>query len=242
MEQGGYLPALRKLVKGPCVPFWWSDHDLSGQPRIRNNGTLAVFAGANGAIGVTALHVYAAYLDSIAQNPDTTCQLGSSTWRPRDCLIDTSELLDLATFLIPLPLIIPSGISVHHVKRWPPTDLSEGEIVLLGGFPGPLRVPSDQEAEFAFQQFATRVDASSPHNIKVYLDTPSIHYPGHDGETMNADYGGLSGGPVFRHVAEPIERIELAGFIYEYSEGLDLVFARHARHVQQDGTIIEDLF
>lgn len=54
---------------------------------------------------------------------------------------------------------------------------------------------------------------------------------------INEDIGGLSGGPVFRLVSEPLERIELVGLIYEFHASFELVVIHHLSFVQADGRL-----
>jgi len=64
---------------------------------------------------------------------------------------------------------------------------------------------------------------------------------GHEGETINQNWGGQSGGPVYRVIdanlenAELLDRLELVGFIY--NRVMDLVLARPAQFIKEDGTI-----
>lgn len=47
----------------------------------------------------------------------------------------------------------------------------------------------------------------------------------------------MSGGPVFRLVADPIESLEFAGVIYESHQTYELVLCRHASVILSDGTL-----
>jgi hypothetical protein len=74
--------------------------------------------------------------------------------------------------------------------------------------------------------------------MSLYLDLPNLHWPFHEGEQINARLGGMSGGGVYRVIeANPIDRVELVGFIYEHSETFDLMFARHAGFIATNGAI-----
>ncbi len=48
----------------------------------------------------------------------------------------------------------------------------------------------------------------------------------------------MSGGGVYRLIeGQPLDRVELVGFIYEHSETFDLMLARHAEFIAADGEI-----
>jgi len=47
----------------------------------------------------------------------------------------------------------------------------------------------------------------------------------------------MSGGPIFRYHPEPVEFLELAGFIYEANAEFELVRGRHASCISAVGKI-----
>jgi hypothetical protein len=56
----------------------------------------------------------------------------------------------------------------------------------------------------------------------------------------HADLGGWSGGPVFRIVEqETVTRLEIAGVIYEYTSGYEIVLAHPLSCIAADGTFLE---
>lgn len=222
-----------------CAPFWWHGEREDGFYRILGNGTICFVNTGERLIGVTADHVFSGYLKDKARCQAFACQFGGSTIDPETYLIDRSEDLDLATFNVPSVLVSAAKASVHYPSQWPTEAVREREVVLLGGYPGILRKPKDTNADFPFQSFATAVVAASPTNITLHLDLPNVHWPLHEGEQINPELGGQSGGPVFRVIeGAPIDRLELVGFIYEFSVSLNVMLARHASAVDADGRII----
>ena len=238
MERAGYLPAMRQLALSLCAPFWWHGQGNDNRYRILHNGTICYMHTGERVIGVTADHVYRQYLKDKALYKAFGCQFGGSTVEPEKYLIDHDETIDLATFAVPEVLIGASGGSIHYPLQWPTPALQEREVVLFGGYPGMLREEKAVTADFPFQTFGSSVTAVSPDNIKLYLDMPNVYWPFHDTDRFNPEIGGISGGPVFRVIERaPIDRLELVGFIYEYSETLDVMFARHASIIKRDGCI-----
>ena len=238
LERIGYLPQLRQLAMSMCAPFWWHGEREDKEYGIIHNGTICCLNTGSKVIWVTADHVYNQYLSDKDSYQSFGCQFGSSTVQPEKYLIDRNRGLDLATFEVPGVLMAPSGISVHYPLKWPPERIKDREVVLFGGFPGALREEQETKAEHPFQSFVSAVNSVSTENIGLHLDLPNLHWPFHEGDTFNADLGGASGGPVFRIIeAPPIDRLELVGFIYEYSTAFELMFARHAHHIDSDGSI-----
>ena len=73
------------------------------------------------------------------------------------------------------------------------------------------------------------------------MNFPNLFWPGHEEQSINESVGGVSGGPVFRIVEDlPNKRVsyELVGIVYEYYESLQVMRARHIRHVLADGTLM----
>jgi hypothetical protein len=69
------------------------------------------------------------------------------------------------------------------------------------------------------KQVTRRRRSAGTDKMALHLDLPNLHWPFHEGERINAALGGMSGGGVYRVIeGTPLDRIELVGFIYEYSE------------------------
>jgi hypothetical protein len=239
LERSGYLPTMRMLAQRLCAPFWWHGQDDEGSYRIFQNGTICFVHTGCKLIGVTADHVYQGYLKDKEKYGVFDCQFGASTVVPEKYLIDRNKELDLATFDISAVLVASSGSSIHYSLKWPPDPVREKEVVLFGGFPGILRKPKMVTADFAFQTFVTAVTEVSQDKISLQFDKSNIHWPLHEHGQLNSALGGQSGGPVFRVVeGAPIDRLELIGFIYEYSEEYNIMLARHASIINGDGKII----
>lgn len=224
---------------GLCAPFWWHGNDELGRYRVLHNGTLCFINTGTRYIAVTADHVYQQYLVDRDRFDLLVCQFGGAVVDPERQLIDRSASADLATFEASEVLVASTGSSVHHALQWPPPMLGTRDVVLYGGFPGLLRQEFEKTTDFPFQTFATAITESSTSNIVLHVDLPNLHWPSHPNEAINPNLGGQSGGPVFRIVeGDPIDRLEVAGFIYEYNENLDVMFAKHAHRIGPDGGII----
>ena len=236
-EKGGYLPALRAIAKGSCVPFWWHGPTATGGYRVFHNGTLCLVDTGERQIGVTADHVFAGYLSDKQTNPEIVCQLGSTTCLPEKHLIDRSKTLDLATFDLSEVVAAASGGRFHAPGSWPASTIQERDVLLLGGYPGGLRKERQVTAELPFQWFAGAATSVSSSNVSLHLDLANRHQPLVPSGAINAELGGMSGGPVFRVIANPIERLALVGFIYEYQASFELLLARPAECVLPNGRL-----
>ena len=228
-----------------CVPFFWSTQQSGAPARVLHNGTICYVDTGQRQIGITNNHVYQQYIDDLANFPDVEAQFNGNTIRSEARLIDRNAELDLATLDVPAIFVSSStrDLAYHKPAVWPPPAAKAGDLVLYGGYPGVLRDFSPGEIEFPFQSFMWRPHEITDANIVLYLDFPNLLWPGHEGERINEELGGISGGPVFRiveHLDQPEKRAyyELVGIVYEIHESWDVVRARHIRHVQADGTLI----
>jgi hypothetical protein len=237
LEILGYLPEMRRLVMRMATPFWWFGTDDQGRLRVFHNGTLTVFHSGVRQIGVTADHVYEQYLIDKDRLESFGCQFGGATAEPEKWLIDRNRKADLATFQIPDVILGLANLHPHYPVLWPTEQAREREVVIYGGYPGSLREEKGPVLETPFETLASTVTSVSPEQLSLQIDMTNLHWPFHEGEKINAALGGMSGGGVYRIIDKPIERIELVGFIYEHSEQLDLMFARHSRFIAEDGAI-----
>jgi len=223
-----------------CAPFWWSVADAPGETaRILHNGSICFVDTGAMQLGITANHVYKQYLRDVEAygRHAVECQFGSSTIYPENHVIDCSPRWDLATFRVPAVFTGASARTPrahHHPVQWPPTRAQRSEVVLYGGFPGVLREEKGHIAELPFQWVAGRVSEVTDQNIVLEPEFATMLWQGTE---TNSNPGGWSGGPVFRSVELPIVRLELVGFIYEFSLER-AVLARHTDVVMGDGRLI----
>jgi hypothetical protein len=230
------------MAQAMCAPFWWSAGP-QGHAEILGNGTIC-FVNTGGAhIGVTADHVFAEYLSARNTHADVECQFGENTFVPENYLIDRSPdtELDLATFRVPEVFVTASGNHYHHnALAWPPPTPRDAEVVLYGGYPQVLRSPDGGQVHFGFEYFISRISSTDTTRVVLAPDLANLYWPGHDGEAINVHWGGISGGPVYRVIdaspeGEPVDRLELVGFVYQRWQ--EVMLARPARLVSVDGTI-----
>lgn len=235
-EAAGYLPQLRALAKSAAVPVWWWRDSVRVGDSILHNGTLtAVNTGAK-TICVTAGHVYEQYLADIDAHEDVECQIGNVRVRLEEWLIAHDSAVDLATFEISPILVAGSGVRVQAAHAWPPSNLREKDIVVLGGYPGRFRSERQGAVDSAFASFFAPVAQASEEHSAFQLNLGDSYWPdGSGGMPERSELGGMSGGPIFKYHAEPVEFLELAGFIYEASTEFELIRGRHASIINAFG-------
>lgn len=235
-ERSGYFPQMRKLIGTAMAPLWWSAPAADGEIQILAGGTMFVLDTGTQVFGITNHHVYAKYLDHLEEYRGVECQFGGAAFQPERCLINCNKRADLATFAIPLVSRAMVPVLPFGAPAWPVEPLKKGERVILGGYPGALLVAHGPTVDSDLQVFALKAGDVFKDEIQLFLDTPSIHWPLHEGEQLNRELKGMSGGPVFRFVeAKPVDRVELVGIIF--AETFDHILARPVGLLDSDGRI-----
>lgn len=228
---------LEAWAKSHTVPFWWADVSRPVGSQILHNGTMVFLNTGERIIAVTAEHVYAGYLRDKQATQSFACQIGGASFEAEKRLIDADGTLDLATFDVSEILVSAAGATVHNPPKWPPDQLADQELTLLGGYPGIERGERPGEVDFGFSYFVSRVDQSSNDRCGVYLNIPEAHSSGSVVFPGSYDLGGASGGPVFRVLEKPVDHLVLAGFVYQYNHAYEIVFARHGNRINANGTL-----
>jgi hypothetical protein len=226
-------------AKTMCAPFWWSvSKPGDDHATVLQNGTVCYVHTGEKELGITADHVYAKYLEHLAEHGDEAieCQFGGSTIAPEKRAVANSARLDIATFDVPNVFVTAAHLSPrtqHRATIWPPKRAERGEEVIFGGYPGILREDKRTKVDFPFQWILGKVADSSNDNIVL---EPDFEHTRWLGDARNGDPRGMSGGPVFRVVPGIIAYLEIIGFIVEFPFQ-DAILARHAAFVQADGTL-----
>ena len=235
LAKSGYLESLHALAKCMCATFWWYP-DVQGAG-ISHNGTVSFVDTGDRLLALTNHHVVKQYLDDRAADTTIKCQFGNMSFEPASRVLGADSGLDLAAIDVSSVVVAGTGSSVHTSVSWPPKELMEGEVVILGGYPGQLRVPGKDSVEFSFVSFLGQVTSSSPERINISLDLAQAQWSPGPPPVPDFNPGGASGGPIFRVKSGPIETLELAGLIYQYGPVLEVVQGQHLSRVTGLGAI-----
>ncbi len=205
-----------------------------------NNGTATLLRLKGRPLAVTCSHVIQNFRErSVTNQPGFW--IGSLQVDPLERVITEDTRLDVA--VLDLSGLNLSLISDHEIgssfldpAEWPPQSPDAGDFISFGGFPGVWR-EHRQDDEVVFRSFslgASEVTAVGDDYIVCQMNreywVSSRGLRGHDLH----DFGGMSGGPalIWRGI-----RADLVGFIYEYSESLDLLYIRSAHVLAADGSL-----
>jgi hypothetical protein len=165
------------------------------------SGSCTLIKTPSRSFGVTNAHVIRPAIE-LLESGQGRVLIGQSQFANfLDCIIDISDDLDLATFLIPedaLPYIRAKvGMHCRFSEYWPPSPPIDGGGVFMAGWPGEMR--SDDEARFTFRPFAAMfvVQSVTEHSINIVRDREREMLSGNPDYLYDFQLGGVSGGPMF---------------------------------------------
>ena len=203
-------------------------------------------------VAVTADHVIAQYLDALASDRRTICQIGQCQVWPEAKLIARSAALDIATFEIdPAKLAEMGAVAFDCRSTWPPLEVCEGDTLTLAGYLDTRR-HKIRRGYYEHEAWGGHgvADAVSDREIVTVYD-PATTFASNDGVAkppLGFNMSGCSGGPVILvKVVKGLMRCVPAGFIFKGADGkaegefasFDRIHIRKLHFIQPDGTIAE---
>jgi hypothetical protein len=253
-----FAQALAKEMLTFCGPIFITPGLLTYPEQMIDNGTYSLIDTGRRRLLVTCHHVWQAYCDCRAENPDAVLglNLGEGDRNiafafPERQLIDADPDLDLAVFDFEPSQIQVKGVQVNHqkdwfpIRKWPIPKASDGDCVVLMGFPGKRIKKARQLCIFTTQIIPLKISGvghkgililNEPKNVEVFAD-------------IKNRLGGLSGSPAYTLSKNGAS---LVGFVkagYKRADcasprtGSDSLFAgslslTHACFLQPDGKLV----
>ena len=237
----GYSDRFAEMANRCSTWLFW--HISVSRPRrkILNSGTVFFVDLGSGPFGVTAAHVVEALIEDKNSHPNLVCQIGNMLLDPSDRLLGLNSSFDLATFRISAEDLASIG-KVAHVDPgpWPPRSPQEGRGTLFGGFrKGEGKEFSIHEPyPFDFSHGFDTLAGVYEHQMKIRFEREYwVHRPGRREAEPEADWGGISCGPLFALFENPVVFYQLVGVISQYSATLELLVAKPARFIAKNGFV-----
>jgi len=231
LKASGYLDMINSWAREGCAPL--SFRDATGK---LHGGSITFVDTGSAVLGVTAGRV----ADDVILHCDETtsgrgCRVGNAEMSLSRFLA-RHPAIDLATFQLSHEFVASAGHSPLSVPSWPPRAPADGELMLLGGYEGRLGKEEAGASHAVHVWFAAHAEGVLDRNgMRLRIADPVPASP--DGRTPAVDHGGWRGGAVFRVLeGEAVARLELAGIIYEYGDGSELVLAHPLTSIAPDGT------
>ena len=237
----GYSDLFVEMANRCTAWLFWHIHVDRLRRKILNSGTVFFVNLGSGPFGVTAAHVVEGLLLDKESHPHLVCQIGNLRIDPSECLLSLDPSFDLATFSIASEDLTSIGI-VPHIDPgpWPPRSPQEGKGSFFGGF----RKGNDKEFNinepypFDFWYGFSALAGIYDHQLKIRFEREYwVHRQGRREPEPEADWGGISGGPLFALFENPVVFYQLVGVISQYSEALELLVAKPARLIEKNGIV-----
>ena len=239
------------------APLWWVGPDENGKT-APHNGTAFFLRTENALFGITAAHVIEGdhswrwYCDRYGFTPLKLTGWNSVTleinWNARR--IDLDLAIDIATFSVTDSEITKLGLHTFKDKSepWP---AKVGEWVSYCGFPGlAVREAPPGETTFGANTATGRLTTVGDRTLNVQIERHELEPAMGQGlPPENFNFGGISGGPVFRNFVATNKEpwCVLGGVIIQgrgapdssgqFIEGFELVTARRAAFINPEGTL-----
>jgi hypothetical protein len=227
----------REFLGSCCLPLYWWATNQPDEP-VLGNGTVTLMKTPSRVIGLTADHVIVGALEAF-DGGNVVMQLANTSAHDlRARIIARSSSLDLASFS--LDGLIDHGWTNHKpLEAWPPVVPQEGRGIMIGGYPGNGREKVSRKG-VSFGFFGALVIARAVNHDQIsclfereYL-VESAAVPA---MPPNYDLGGISGGPVINVLESPhLVTYRLGGIVSEASSDLELVLAKRADFIKDDGS------
>jgi len=229
--------ALATLPLISARPVWYGDSpQTSREPQMRN-ATVTLLELDGLFLAVTCEHVISSFEGFRDANPAAVFGVHRTQIDVDSCIRARSRSLDLVT--LDVTPYVQAGLledsSFHRPPVWPPSPVSEKDVIAVAGFPGIWRKHKDigHFQFFTFSSGAGEVTSVREDYLYTRFRLDDCIIAARDG-LVASDLGGLSGGPVWAW--RPLH-LELVGFVKEYQPDYDLLYVRRALVVSRDGTL-----
>jgi|SRR6187551_3233020 len=239
LAKGPLSGELLRLAASYAQPLFWLTGPV-GSGLMRNATTFFVDAG-QGVFGVTAGHVYDAYVEH-KRSGGGPCHVGmlGLTFDLETRLIDRGRAVDIATYRLRPAEVGRLGTTVRHEPNWPPERPRAQRGVFYAGYPAAGRkLVGERTIEWGLYGAAGVSSAVNDESIVCQMERDNLaDVLGLPIPDVGFDVGGLSGAPLFAVWESSLVFWNLAGVIYEGGGVMfEHVRAAHADRIRMDGSI-----
>lgn len=204
-----------------------------------NNGSMFFVNTGLRFLGVTARHVYEAFVEQASRNSDLRCQINNLPFDPVHRLLALGRDCDLATFHVtPDEILQLEKITVP----WPAVIPNLGHAALLAGMPGIARTnPLRHHVDFGVYVALGVVESVNDRDISLVKRDNSelVDILGKGLPPRGFDLGGMSGGPIaLIQENHGIVSWNISGVIYQNHQSFEIMKAVRADLISRDGSIL----
>jgi hypothetical protein len=211
---------------------------------VKNNGTVSFVNLLGGKFLITNHHVWYGFKTFQESNAGARLAVTGEGRVPMvDIttveLVDEDAGLDLAILKYDRNEIIESAGNVFYVpKRWPLDTALDGDDVVVVGYPGKRRNPTQEELKFESVLLGLKILSVSDRKYMLGFTNPDpIVHVFSSRPIEQWLWGGMSGSMVYRLDLNS-NQFYVTGFLHAAGEGLNTYFfASRADLINEDGTI-----
>jgi hypothetical protein len=239
LAKGPLSGELLRLAASYVQPLFWLTGPV-GTGLMRNATTFFVDAG-QGIFGVSAGHVYDAYLEH-KRGGGGPCHVGmlGLTFDLEARLIDRGRAVDIATYRLRPAEVGRLGATIRHEPNWPPERPRVERGVFYAGYPAAGRkLVGERTIEWGLYGAAGIATSVTAESIACQMERDNlVEVLGLPIPQLAHEVGGMGGAPLFALSGSSLVYWKLAGVITEGGGVMsEHVRAVPADRIRLDGTI-----
>jgi hypothetical protein len=237
----GYSDQLIQMANNCSTWVFWHHPADASRNIIVNNGSVFFLDAGKGPFGVTASHVIQGLQDAKQKYQKLGIQIGNISFDPSERVIDNDPFYDVATFRIDERTIASLGKRPHvDPRHWPPPPPQENKGVFFGGYRGPddKFISTDKPIPYDFWHgFGPITGVFNKQLTMRFQRDDWVHRSGHPNPPIGAEWGGVSGGPMFALFETEVVYFRLCGVTKEYSATAELMVFAPIGRIRMDGRL-----
>jgi len=239
----GYSDQFTQMANDCSTWIFWHRPADASRHFIVDSGSVFFLDAGEGPFGVTASHVIQALRDAKQKYQRLGIKLGNISFDPSERVIGDDPIRDIATFRIDERTIDSLGKRPHvDPGQWPPPSPQQDKGGFFGGYRGPddKLISQDKPIPWDFWYGFGPITGVFPEKLTMRFERDDwVPMPGRLDPPPGAEWGGVSGGPMFALFKTETEVVyfRLGGVTKEYSAPVELMVFAPIGWIRKDGTL-----
>lgn len=240
---------LLKQSREYVAAIYWSYNATDAQT-ILHNGSCFFLQIDQNLFGVTANHVYEAYIQAKEEHPELVLLIHNTIIQDFETrIIDRDQAADILTFSISSDELKQIDTRPYScpINRWPPKPAVIGNGVIMAGYAEADRAVMDSKnVEFLQTSNFLIVAGIDEDKIEIQIEQKNLSsFDGHDLPSITKNLSGNSGAPLWTVSSDLHENFRLGGIIISQfppksEEEAVVIFAKRPEFILADGKLNRD--
>ncbi len=229
--------------------MYWSCDAINAESILRNGSCFFLQIGDN-IFGVTANHVYEAYLQAREKYPDLILVIHNTIMKDfDDRIIDRDNVADILTFSVS-----PNEFKEIDTKpyrcpedRWPPKPpVVKNGVIMAGYAEADMKVLDSKNVEFTQVSNLLIVKSIDEDKVEIQIEKKNLHsVDEHELPSMTKNLSGYSGAPLWTVSSDLHENFRLGGIIIaqfpaKNEDEVVAIYAKRPEFILPDGKLNRD--